>query len=71
MNEQEEAGIRQTTLDLKRLSVESSPVYRTILRMLKKNLKKKKKKTAISCRFSSIVSKLVNAIMASFQGFFL
>ena len=43
MNEQEEAGIRQTTLDLKRLSVESSPVYRTILRMLKKNLKKKQK----------------------------
>ena len=66
MNEQEEAGIKQTTLDLKRLSVESSPVYRTILRMLKNN----KKKTTISCRFSSIVSKLVNAIMASFQGFF-
>ena len=42
MNEQEEAGIRQTTLDLKRLSVESSPVYRTILRMFKKKFKKKK-----------------------------
>ena len=40
MNEQEEAGIKQTTLDLKRLSVESSPVYRTILRMLKNNKKK-------------------------------